>query len=57
VKSLKDFREFGDMANLDVYHGMHHVGSSVLPSGLVKILDPNSPPKTKVTSFIAISCL
>jgi hypothetical protein len=24
-----------------------------LPSGLVKILDPNFPPMTKITSFIA----
>jgi hypothetical protein len=38
--------------NWDVYHGIHHIGSSLLPSGLVKILDPNFPPMTKVTSFI-----
>jgi len=37
----------------DVYHGIHHIGSSLLPSGLVKILDPNFPPMTKVTRFIA----
>jgi hypothetical protein len=37
----------------DVYHGIHHIGSSLLPSGLVKILDPNFPPMTKVTRFIS----
>jgi hypothetical protein len=26
-----------------------------MPSGLVKILDPNSPPTTQVTRFIAFS--
>jgi hypothetical protein len=31
---------------------MHHIGSSLLPSGLVYTLDPNSPPMTKVTRFI-----
>jgi hypothetical protein len=36
----------------DVYHGIHHIGSSLLPSGLVNILDPNFPPMTKVTRFI-----
>jgi hypothetical protein len=36
----------------DVYHGIHHIGSSLLPSELVKILDPNFPPMTKVTRFI-----
>jgi hypothetical protein len=36
----------------DVYHGIHHFGSSLLPSGLLKILDPNFPPMTKVTRFI-----
>jgi hypothetical protein len=56
VKSSKDFEQFGYLANLDVYHGMHRIGPSLLPSGLVKIFDPNSPPKTKVTSFISISC-
>jgi hypothetical protein len=35
----------------DVYHGMHHIGSSLLLSELVKILDPNFPPMTKVTRF------
>jgi hypothetical protein len=35
----------------DVYHGIHRVGSSLLPSELVKILDPNIPPMTKVTRF------
>jgi hypothetical protein len=30
--------------NWDVYHGMHHIGSSLLPSGLMHTLDPNSPP-------------
>jgi hypothetical protein len=27
----------------DVYHGIHHTRSSLLPSGLVNILDPNFP--------------
>jgi hypothetical protein len=36
----------------DVYHGMHHIGSSLLPSGLVNTLDPSSPHMTKVTRFI-----
>jgi hypothetical protein len=36
----------------DVYHGIHHIGSSLLPSGLVNILDSNFPPMTKVTRFI-----
>jgi hypothetical protein len=31
---------------------IHHIGSSLLPSGLVNTLDPNSPPMTKVTRFI-----
>jgi Ca2+/Na+ antiporter len=31
---------------------MHHIGSSLLPSGLMNTLDPNSPPMTKVTRFI-----
>jgi hypothetical protein len=53
VKSPKDFEEFGTWQNWDVYHGMHHIGSSLLPSGLVNTLDPNSPPMTKVTRFIA----
>jgi hypothetical protein len=35
-----------------VYHGIHHIGSSLLPSGLVNILDPNFPLMTKVTRFI-----
>jgi hypothetical protein len=35
----------------DVYHGIHHIGSSLLPSELVKILDPNFPLMTKVTRF------
>jgi hypothetical protein len=42
--------------NWDVYHGMHHIESSLLPSGLVKILDPNSPPMTKITRFTAFLC-
>jgi hypothetical protein len=52
VRSLMDFREIVDLEILDVYHRMHHVESSLLPSGLVNIMDPNSPPMTKVTSFI-----
>jgi hypothetical protein len=27
----------------EVYHGIHHIESSLLPSGLVNILDPNFP--------------
>jgi hypothetical protein len=54
-RSLKDFGEFGDLANLDVYDRMHHIRSSLLPSGLVNTLDPNSPPMTMVTRCIAIS--
>jgi hypothetical protein len=56
MRSPKDFGEFRDLAKLDVYHGMHHIGSSLLPSGLENNLDPNSPPMTKVTRFTAISC-
>jgi hypothetical protein len=56
VRSLRDFRKFGDLANWDVYHGMHHIGSSLLPSELVNTLNPNSPPMTKVTRFIVFSC-
>jgi hypothetical protein len=41
--------------NWDVYHGMHHNGSSLLPSGLVNTLDPNSPPVTKVTRFMVFT--
>jgi hypothetical protein len=39
VRSSKDFEEFGDLQNLDVYRGIHHIGSSLLPlpSGLVNI--------------------
>jgi hypothetical protein len=36
----------------DVYHGIHRIRLSLLPSGLVNILDPNFPPMTKVTRFI-----
>jgi hypothetical protein len=39
VRSLKKDGEFGDLAKL----GIHHIGSSLLPSGLVNILDPNFP--------------
>jgi hypothetical protein len=55
VRSSKDFGEFRDLANMNVYHEMHHVELSLFPSGLVKNLEPNSPPMTKVPSFIAIS--
>jgi hypothetical protein len=41
VRSPKDYGKFGDLAKVDVYHGIHHIGSSLLPSGLVNILDPN----------------
>jgi hypothetical protein len=40
VRSSKDFREFEDLANLDVYHVMHHIR---LPSGLVSNMDPKFP--------------
>jgi hypothetical protein len=36
---------------------MHHNGSSLLLSGLVNTLDPNSPPMTKVTRFIVFLVL
>jgi hypothetical protein len=41
----------------DVYHDMHHIGSRLLPSGLVNTLDPNSPPLTKVTRLILFPVL
>jgi hypothetical protein len=53
ARSSKDFEEFRDLANRDVYHVIHHIGSRKLTSGLVNTLDPNSPPMIKVTSFIA----
>jgi hypothetical protein len=59
MRSLLDFREFGDLAKMECIswvHGMHHMGSSILPIGLVNIMDPNSPPMTKVTIFISIYC-
>jgi hypothetical protein len=56
VRSPKDIEEFGDLAKLGCISGMHHNGSSLLPSGLVNTLDPNSPPMTKVTRFIAFLC-
>ena len=43
VSGPKVIGKFGDLANWDVYHGIHHIGSSLLPSGLVNILDPNFP--------------
>jgi hypothetical protein len=52
VRSPKDGGEFGD-----VYHGMHHIGSSLLPSRVSETLDPNSPPMTKVTKFIVFLIL
>lgn len=36
----------------DVYHGVHHIGSRLLPSGLVKIMDPNFQLMTKVIRFV-----
>jgi hypothetical protein len=42
----------GTWQNWDVYHGMHHISSSLLPSGLLHTLDPNSPPMNKVTRVI-----
>jgi hypothetical protein len=43
VSSSKDDGKFGDLANLDVYHGIQHIGSSLLPSGLVNIFGPEFP--------------
>jgi hypothetical protein len=43
VRSLKDVEELGDLEKLGVYHGMYHIESSLLPSGLVNTLGPNSP--------------
>jgi hypothetical protein len=43
VMSSKDDGEFGDLQIWDVYHGIYHIGSSLLPSGLMNILDPNFP--------------
>jgi hypothetical protein len=43
--------------NWNVYHGMPHIGSRLLPSGLVNTLDQNSPPMTKVTRFFAFLVL
>jgi hypothetical protein len=43
VRSPKDFRNLETWQIWDVYHGIHHIGSSLLPSGLVNILDPNFP--------------
>jgi hypothetical protein len=56
VRILKDFRESGDLAKLGCISWMHHIGSSLLPSGLVNTLDQNSPPMTKVTRFVAFPC-
>jgi hypothetical protein len=56
VRSPTNFEEFRDLKKWDVYHGIHYIGSSLLPSGLVNTLDPNSPPMTKVTRFIVIPC-
>ena len=53
VSGPKDNGNLETWQSWDVYHGIHHIGSSLLPSGLVKILDPNFPPMTKVTRFIA----
>jgi hypothetical protein len=36
---------------------MHYIGSSLLTSGLVNTLDPNSPPMTKVIRFIVFLVL
>jgi hypothetical protein len=55
VRNSKDFGEFGDLENWDICHGMHHIRSRILPSGLVNTLDPNSPLMTKVTRMYCIS--
>jgi hypothetical protein len=52
VRSPKDLGNLETWQIWDVYHGMHHIGSSLLPSGLVYTLDPDSPPMTKVTRFV-----
>jgi hypothetical protein len=43
VRSPKDIGEFGDLAKLGCISWMHHIGSSLLPSGLVNTLDPKFP--------------
>jgi hypothetical protein len=43
VRSPKDYGNLETWQNRDVYHGIHHIGSSLLPSGLVHTLDPNFP--------------
>jgi hypothetical protein len=43
VRSPKDGGELETWQSWDVYHGIHHIGSSLLPSGLLNILDPNFP--------------
>jgi hypothetical protein len=43
VRSPKDVGNLESWHNWDVYHGIHHNGSSLLPSGLVNTLDPNFP--------------
>jgi hypothetical protein len=56
VRSPKDVGEFGDLAKLGCI-SWHHIGSSLLPSGLVNTLDPNSPHLTEVTRFIVFLVL
>jgi hypothetical protein len=52
VTSLKDYENLETWQNLDVYHGIHHIDSSLLPSGLLNTLDPNSLSMTKITRFV-----
>jgi FtsZ-binding cell division protein ZapB len=58
VRSPKDLSgNLETWQSWDVYHGIHHSGSSLFPSGLVNILDPTSPPMTKTTRFIVFLIL
>jgi hypothetical protein len=52
VTSLKDYDNLETWQNLDVYHGIQHIDSSLLPSGLLNTLDPNSQSMTKVTRLV-----
>jgi hypothetical protein len=54
VRSPKDCGEFGDLTKLGCILWDASYQISLLPGGLVKILDPNSPPMTQVTRFIEL---
>jgi hypothetical protein len=38
-----------------MYNGVHHIGSSLLSSGLVNIMDPNSPTMLYLILFLAFN--